>query len=158
MTLPRLTIAQLMALILYVGLCLVALRNANAFWASTTFTVAIILVSVALVGAIARKGKDRMTWIGFAVFGWACVIIGLFPSIFDPRRGFGAFAPVPQFTITPPLLMAWACFRFSDYIQPKSGDSISFMSVCYSLEIILFGIVGAVFGRLVAPRDDLPNP
>ena len=77
---PRLTIAQLMTIILFLGVAFAALRNANEFWASATYTLAVITVSTALVGAIARKGKSRMTWIGFAVFGWACLIIGLFSS------------------------------------------------------------------------------
>lgn len=80
MTRPRLTIAQLITIILFVGVAFAALRNANEFWASATYTLAVITVSTALVGAIAHKGKFHMTWIAFAVFGWACLIIGLFSS------------------------------------------------------------------------------
>jgi hypothetical protein len=48
MTRPRLTIAQSMAIVLFLGFGFAALRNADAFWASVTFSLAIISVSVAL--------------------------------------------------------------------------------------------------------------
>ena len=60
-----------MTFILLVGLGFAALRNANQFWANATYTLAFISILVALLCAFARKGKARMTWAGFAVFGWA---------------------------------------------------------------------------------------
>jgi hypothetical protein len=53
----RLTIANLMAIVLYAGLAFAALRNPNCFWASATFTLAVLAVSAAVVGAVARRGK-----------------------------------------------------------------------------------------------------
>src|SRR6516165_9214735 len=76
----RLTIANLMIVVLYVGLGFAALRNADEFWASATFTLAILAVSVAVVVAVARKGRARLTWLGFAVFGWASLLIWLSTS------------------------------------------------------------------------------
>jgi hypothetical protein len=55
MTRPRLTLAQLMAVVLLVGFGFAALRNANPSWASVTFSLAILAVSVALAGACSRK-------------------------------------------------------------------------------------------------------
>ena len=57
MTRPRLTIAQLMTLILFVGFGFAALRNANQFWASATYTLAIISILVALLCAFALQGQ-----------------------------------------------------------------------------------------------------
>ena len=71
----RFTIANLMVLVLYVGLGFAALRNADKFWASATYTLAILAVSAAVVVAVARKGRARLTWLGFAVFGWASLLI-----------------------------------------------------------------------------------
>ncbi len=154
MTRHRFTIAQLMALILYVGLSFAALRNANDFWASATFTVAILAVSVALVGVIARKGKDRMTWTGFAVFGWTCLLVVQLPPW--PIGGqFGG--PVPK----PVLLIEWGMARLQSYINPLSlsgGSWVQYDQISHSLGIILFGLVGAVLARLLAVKDDRPNP
>ena len=80
MTRPRLTIAQLMTLILLVGFGFAALRNANEFWASATYTIAIISILAALLFALANNGKARMISVGFAVFGWAYLLIDLVPD------------------------------------------------------------------------------
>lgn len=46
----RFTLAQLMAIVLFIGFGFAALRNANALWTSATFSLAILTVSVALAG------------------------------------------------------------------------------------------------------------
>ena len=150
MTLPRLTIAQLMVLILYVGLCLVALRNANVFWASATYTLAVLTVSAALVGAIARKGKDRMIWTGVAVFGWAYLLVSRLPDMNTPMVGR---QPGPY------LLIEWGATQLVPYIY-GSGTVINwpqYDQVSQSIGIVLFGLVGAVAGHLLAVKDDSPN-
>ena len=69
MTRLRFSIAQLMVIVLFVGFGFAALHNANAFWAAATFSMAIISVSVAFMGACARKEGARMPWAGFATTG-----------------------------------------------------------------------------------------
>jgi hypothetical protein len=144
---PRSTIAQMMAFVLYVAFGFAALRNANDFLASATFTVAIISISAALVGAISRHGKARAMWAGFAVFGWACVITGLLPArtVTTPFGGRNYVVPV--------LLTEWSFYRFHPALLP--GNEV--YQVAQSLGIILFGLVGAVVGRLIAVRDERPN-
>ena len=154
MSRPRITIAQTMAIVLYIGFSFAALRNADDFWASATFTVAIITVSAALVGAFARTGKARMTWTGFAVFGWACVIVGLSPI----RTGIVIGTPLQ---LTPRLLMTWGFSRLRQHIQPTPPNVefiTAYVQVSHSLEIMLLGLVGAVLGRLLAVKDDRTNP
>src|SRR5262249_18429286 len=72
----RFTLAQWMAIVLYCGFGFAALRNANAFWASATFSVAIITVSVALAGACVRT-EGRMAWAAFAIAGGVRLVIWL---------------------------------------------------------------------------------
>jgi hypothetical protein len=48
----RFTVAQSMAIVLIGGFGFAALRNADRFWASVTFNLAITTISAALVGAI----------------------------------------------------------------------------------------------------------
>ena len=69
MTRHRFTLAQLMAIVLSVGFGFAALRNANELWASATYTLAFLMNLVATLGALARKGRARLAWVGFAVFG-----------------------------------------------------------------------------------------
>jgi hypothetical protein len=161
MTRLRLTITQLMAVVLYFGFGLAALRNANDFWASATFTVAIAAISLALVGALARKGRARMIWAGIAVFGWVYLLIVLLPPRHNGGLGFG---PIPW----PHLLIEWgaACLQPFIYplppgaypLPPGTSGLLQYEQVGHSLGIILFGLAGAVLGRLVAVSDDRPNP
>ncbi len=55
MTLLRFTLAQLMAVVLYLAVGFAA-RNADEFWASAAYTLAISLIAAALVGALTFSG------------------------------------------------------------------------------------------------------
>ena len=141
----RLTIAQLMAIVLCFGFGFAALRNANAFWAGATFCFAIISVSVASVGAFARKGNGRVFWAGFAIAAGIRLII----SIFTPQAA-GSLNGPPR-----PLL-----YQLQSYINPSaSGGSalIAYVQICNSLEVILLGLIGAVLAQFIAAQDDRPN-
>jgi hypothetical protein len=153
MTRPRLTIAQLMIVILWVGFGFAALRNANQFWASATYTIAIISILAALLFAFANKGKARMTSAGFAVFGLANLFTDLLPDL-SVSLGTG---PIRW----PSLIIDTGAALLQPYIFPSprgTYDLEQYYLVSRSLGIILFGLVGAVIGRLVVPRDNRPKP
>jgi hypothetical protein len=153
MSRPRHSIAQLMAVVIFVGIGFAALRNANVYWASATFTLAIVLIAATLVGAIVRKGRARATWTGFAVFGWLYLLIELLPPRTTGSLGFG---PIPW----PHLLIAWGIAWLTSYSYPSAPggtDPLSHEQVSHSLGIILFGLVGAVLGRLLVVKDDRPD-
>src|SRR4051812_10405378 len=89
MTRPRFTLAHLMAVVLFLGLGFAALRSGSLLWASATFTLTVAALSAAILGAMARRGRVRMTWAGFALFGW--VYLG---TTFGPwADGNGVKAP-----------------------------------------------------------------
>jgi hypothetical protein len=144
MTRLRFTLAQLMAIVLFIGFGFAALRNPNDFWMSATYTLAFLMISVAPLGAIARKGRDRMAWAGFAVFGWARLLVGALPYLTD---AYSVQIPSPRLLTT----LGFA------YLMPW-GYSSDHARVSASLEIILFGLVGAIVGRLMAGRGEQPNP
>jgi hypothetical protein len=148
MTRLRFTLAQLMAIVLYLGFGFAALRNAD-FWASATYTVAFLMISVAPLGALARKGRARMVWAGFAVFGWAPLLVGALPHLYV--RSFGLI-PSPR------LLTERGFDYLLPYLWTPRGIETSHAQVFYSLDIILFGLLGAVLGRLLAVKDERPNP
>jgi hypothetical protein len=152
------TLAQLMAVVLFVGFGFAALRNADAFWASATLTLAIVSISVALVGAIVRKGRSRTAWIGFAVFGCTYLLVGLLSrrDISLPR-GFLGQEQIPD----PHLLIEWGIGTIKTYINPSPRGIYGhtyYLWISHSLGVILFGLVGAVLSRLLAVTDERPNP
>ena len=160
MTRLRFTLAQTMTIVLYLGFGFAALRNADEFWASAAYTLAIILVAAALIGAFARSGRARTPWIGFAVFGWTYLLI-----VHLPEWGIGdlRFGTVPN----PPLLVEWGTVHLQPYIRPlppgmggpAAGNFLRpYEQVSQSLGIILFGLMGVAMGRLLAVKDERPNP
>jgi hypothetical protein len=154
----RFTLAQLMAVVLYVGFGFAALRNADELWASLTFTLAIITISMAFVGAFARKGRARTTWCGFAVFGLAYLIIGLWPPLNALTSVYFSYSSGQR--PTPVLLIDWGLHHLQPYLHPLPPGATGFIpydQVSHSLGSIVFGLVGAVLGRLVAVKDDRPN-
>jgi hypothetical protein len=160
MTRPRFTLAQLMAIVLYLAFGFAALRNSDEFWASATHTCAIVLIAGALVGALVRKGRARTAWVGCTVFGWTQLLIVHLPESEVGGLGFG---PIRK----PLLLFEWATAGLQPYIKPVppriggpgSADYLmSYEQVSQSLEIILFALIGAVLGRVLAVNDEPPNP
>jgi hypothetical protein len=152
----RFTIAQLVALVFYVGFGFAALRNADPFWASATFTLAIASIAHAVVGAATLRGQARVPWIGYAAFGWTCLLVSYLPKWETAGMGFG---PIWR----PPLLMGWVTAQLQPYIKPtppgmgggSAGDFLqTYEQVSQGLGIILFGLTGAILGRLFPTADD----
>jgi hypothetical protein len=150
MTRLRFTLAQLMVLVLVLGFGFAALRNADHYWANATYTIAILSVSTALLGAIVRRGTARVPWIGYAVFGWTYILLELLPSWTPSGFGFERVA-------RPTLMIMWAIGRLQPYIN-GSTHLFHYDQVSYSLGIILFGLVGSIIGRFIAPKQEPPNP
>jgi hypothetical protein len=89
MTRLRFTLAQLMAAVIFIGLGFAALRSASLLWVSAVFTLTVTVLLAAILGAMARRGRARMTWAGFALFGWI-----YFGTTFGPwADGNGVKAP-----------------------------------------------------------------
>jgi hypothetical protein len=109
MTRPRYSLAQLMAILVYLGFGFAALRNADEFWATATYSIAVLTIAAAPVGAIARRGAARSTWAGFAVFGWTYLVALELPDWWVGGFGFGRIQK-------PVLLIEWGITR----LQPTS--------------------------------------
>lgn len=164
MTHLRFSLAQLMAIVLYLGLGFAALRNADGLWASATFTLSIVAISTALLGALIRRGRARPAWIGFAVFGWTYLLIStLPPSTLPPRAtGGSGFGPLPL----PPNLIEWGMARLQPYLWPvpsgqmwNSGPLLTpYEQIGRSLGIVLFGSLGGVVGCFLAMGDERASP
>lgn len=127
----RFTLAQLMGVVIFIAFGFGALRHANDNWASASFGLAILTVSVALVGACYRKEGARVPWLGFATAG------GL--SLLTWRGSPG------------PLLLA-----LQPYVNPQAQLD-AYRQISHSLDVILLGCLGAIIGRFLAPKDDRPD-
>jgi hypothetical protein len=137
-----------MAFVIFIGFGFAALRNANEIWASATFTLAFFMITMAPLGALVRRGTARMAWSGFGIFGWARLLIDAFP-----HPDFTLFGAMPS----PGLLTDRVFDYLLRYLSTPGGLDNYPAQVCHSLQIILFGLLGTVLGRLMALNDERPS-
>ena len=75
----RFTIASMMAAILIIALSVAALRINSVLCAGIILLTTLGVLCGAILMSFAETGPSRLAWIGFAVFGWACFIVGFGP-------------------------------------------------------------------------------
>jgi hypothetical protein len=77
MRLPHFSIAGLMGLVVVVAVGVAALRFASELWAGVLLTLGVL--GAAVLAFHERAGASRSWWRGFALFGWAYVVLALGP-------------------------------------------------------------------------------
>lgn len=77
----RFNISAILAAITVVAIGLAALREASEIWDSTLLTLSLGVLLVSVLLAIHREASRRAFWVGFALFGWAYVLLSLIPSV-----------------------------------------------------------------------------
>jgi hypothetical protein len=73
----RFSIAWMMGFVLIAALGLGGLKGANTYWASGCCTLMFVVLIGAILNAIQGRGKSRAYWVGFAVAGWAYLVISI---------------------------------------------------------------------------------
>lgn len=166
-----------MAVVFFIALGIAALLNATALWASVLFMFTVTLMSAAIVGAIACRGRRRMTWAGVAIFGW--VYLGI------------VFGPLPNgngTTIPPlPTMLLYECalhynliarsradfagVTFNNSIQAETildkaaltgkprvlVDVMHLKRIVHSFAAVTFAFIGAFIGRTFYSRNARTN-
>ena len=152
---PRFSIRALLALILFIGVGIAALRGATAIWASVMILAALGAVCAATVGAALIQGAARPAWLGFAVFGWAYFLLclspwggeyGLGPARFLTRAANGLLLQID------PGLVEMPVGGQEDFVVfAGTGKSRSFYhGVFHALMTVLFASIGAIASRILA--------
>jgi hypothetical protein len=77
----RFNIANLLAVILVLGVGFAALRESSDLWESGIFTVTLGVLLISILLAVHRYEAKRAFWLGFALFGWIYLGLSLVPSI-----------------------------------------------------------------------------
>jgi hypothetical protein len=80
----RFNIANLLGVILVLGVGFAALRESSDLWKSGVFTLMLAALLISILLAVHRTESKRAFWIGFALFGWIYLGLSLVPSI-EPR-------------------------------------------------------------------------
>jgi hypothetical protein len=83
MKLPRFSLAGLLRAVAACGFAMACLLYASAPWAAGLYSVALGLLVLALIGVANRAGARRAFWAGFAIAGWAYLLIATGPWFHD---------------------------------------------------------------------------
>ena len=75
----RFRIASMMAAILVIALSFATLRINSGFYGGIILLATLALLCGAIFMSLAESGPSREAWIGCAVFGWTCFILGFGP-------------------------------------------------------------------------------
>jgi hypothetical protein len=145
----RYKIAPVMVVILYLAIGLGAILNPRdaRIWESTIYTLTGFLVATATLLAFDRRGRERMKWTGFAVFGWGYLVLG-----------FEAFSPAKR----PDLLTTWVIKELVEWLNDmyvgtnRVRDPLRLetsLAVGHSIFALLCGLVGARLGSYLAAGD-----
>jgi hypothetical protein len=147
----RFSIAALMAMILALGLALAALRNADQWWARGVHTMTITSLSAAIVLALIGGPPIRGMATGYTVFGLTYFLSDLLPPRSVNGFGFG-----PQYH--PAILIDQAFILLQPYLKPMPGGAtpgfVHYDQTAHSLAVIIFGLLGAILGGVVAARRE----
>lgn len=77
----RFSIGSLLVFILICGVAFAALKESTDWWEKGTFSVAVLVLLLStLLSSVLAVGR-RAFWLGFALFGWAYLLLSLIPSV-----------------------------------------------------------------------------
>jgi hypothetical protein len=150
----RVTIAGLMAVVLLIAVGCAALLRPSARWAGVLDTLAMVTVSIAILGAAVRRGPNRGIWLGAAVFGGVYAVLG-----------FGVFSDSTRVKPEPSAILDLLFHPLSGSLRGEPRIRISgrhhaspamtlemakeYERISHSVALILFTLLGAGAGRLL---------
>jgi hypothetical protein len=71
----KISIAGLMALVLFTGVGIAAMSRPSALWAAVMFSGATLFLTSALIAAVCVRKERRAFWIGATIGGWAYLFL-----------------------------------------------------------------------------------
>ena len=104
----RVTVAALMALVVYVAIAVAALKSPTPAWAAAMTSLTLVFLGVATLGAVYAKGLDRAFLGGTAIIGWGYMVLS-FTSSVGPHLATTMFAD--------------AAYRRLEYVPGGTGET-----------------------------------
>jgi hypothetical protein len=145
---PRYKIGPLMVVILYVAIGLAALSSpkssiSDQVWASTIYTVTAFFMTAGTLMAFIRHGRARTVWTGFAVFGWAYLLL----------LGFQDWSVAPRTPLVTRRISRELLESIRDFLSLHLWSESAFSAVCQSFFTMFSGWVGARLAGSFSAQD-----
>jgi hypothetical protein len=129
----RISLAQLMALIVVLAVGLAAMKVASEIVFQALFCLSILTLLAGTLGAMVRQRREA--WVGFSFFGWIYALVALVPPI---QTSFFVKIPIdiqinrfvewlhPAVAYPPDPLMFHAWKSGNQYLRVTQGMSMAF--------------------------------
>ncbi len=75
------SVAGLVGSVVLIAVGIATLQNASSPWASVAFSVALSVLTVALIGVVCRRGERHAFWVGFSLCGWIYLALSSGPGL-----------------------------------------------------------------------------
>lgn len=188
MRLPRFKIRSLLGVVVFVAIAIAALRAADDHWDSGTLGLILLILLMAILLAVHRTDRRRAYWLGFALFGWAYLIVTLVPQI-GPRlpttmglafidskipgrettisavvASTSAYNPVQAGGYTPQVYTpnqnnVWVWdARTGKLIAGSGGTTENFIRIGHSILALVLAFIGGHLSRHLYETGERPAP
>ncbi len=165
---PRVSVASVMAVILYAAIGLAAYARVDDPWYGRLlddayYMLTLFLLATATILAVLRRDRSRAMWMGFAIFGWVHLFFGWPDSGGSPNRPasvgnspvlFGSYRPrFPHMT-----LAYWALAEYTSFAVGSNALKSDYTwHILQSTATMATALVGAVIGSLLWRPGEIPG-
>jgi hypothetical protein len=145
----RFHLGTLVILVLLLGVGFAALRESNAIWDSSIFSITLGVLLISILLAIHRTEKGRAFWIGFALFGWIYLGLSLVSSIESRLITTKALAYLDSKVPDRAIVIGG---RVWDSWSSQLAQHENFVRIGHSLLSLIAGILGGLLSRRLYAR------
>ena len=160
----RPTTATLMAIVVGFGLAFASLRDPSAWWEGAILPLTIVILSGAVLCAVAARGAARLVWLGCAIFGGAFFAAGYAPKADDNVLGeprttaildtlIPVVSPALDAEIKKVLAPTTRDYSRLSGMMPSLGR---YRRIAHSWMTLFAALLGAGFGLVLASREVRP--
>src|SRR5262249_16328248 len=130
------------------AIALAALRSASELWASLLFTFAVGCFLVAEPLAVYRRAGRRAYWLGFAIFGWTYLLLGLIPEARPPLATTRVSEYLRSRVFQKDAVVSIAFSPDGKILAPGPGDEVRIWDVATGKPIAAKSVDPVSFGRI----------
>ena len=151
-----------MAFIVLVAVGFAALKNPTEPVASSTFTLTMVMLLLALVGVGFRRGDKQLFWAGFATFGWGTLAFDLATGALIPPRLFSSLLIAHLTRVMPAPGTSNIQMNVSFTVTTLTGSNTGsnpfafepFFQIGHSMAVLMVALLGTMLVRIFARRED----